>query len=124
MTKGKIIPLIKSQGSTKKDEDDILDQGTIGKLSYEINNRQVIHIFDKKGCFKKDADSFEEALNKLDFEKMQEGDNLTIEGSGDNDDLVFIIKDGDIELSLAKKGFCVIDKLRGLISKSRKKGAV
>lgn len=124
MAKGKIIPLLKSQGPTKKEDENILDHGRIGSLSYEINHRGVIHIFDKKGRFKKDADSFEDSLNKLDFEKIQEGDSLVIEGSGDNDNLIFTMKDGNIELSLAKKGFGVIDKLRGLINISRKKGAL
>lgn len=123
MARGKIIPLcIRSEGPKQSIDEDILDHGSIGDLHYEINHRQVIHISDKKGHFKKDADSFEEALNKLDLESLQEGESLTITGSGDNDDLVFTMKEGDLKLSLAKKGFGVVEKLRGLISKSRKKG--
>ena len=119
MSKGKLIPLVKSRG-TPTDNDEVLDAGTIGKLKYEVSKKGNIRIYERNRCFKKDADLFEDSLNKLDFDSMEDGDRLTIEGNGDNDDLVFTKKEGEIQLTLSPKGFGVINKLREIIGKGRR----
>lgn len=98
----------------------VVDHGLIGDLKYDLYSRGVIHIKDKKGlCFKKDPDNFEEALEDIDFATMSEEEEALIPGSGDNDDLILAIKDGEIVLSLRKKEFKLIRKLRDLISKGK-----
>lgn len=110
----------KSRGAKKNAaKEDIVDHGIIGKLSYEIYKRGVIHIFDKKLTFKKNIEPFEDEIEQLDFDSLTEGQNLVMKGSGDNDNLVFTLKDGELEVSLSKRGFAVIDKLKDVLSKGR-----
>ena len=120
---GKLIPMLRSKGKPPEN-DEILDSGIIANLKYEVSKKGNIRIYEKDRCFKKDADLFEDALNNLALDKMSEGDHLTIEGNGDNDDLVFTKKNGDINLSLSPKGFGVIGKLKEIIGKSRKRKEV
>lgn len=123
--KSNIIPFIsKGPRKAKKDSGDILDHGKIGELNYEVYSRGVLHIFDKDLKFKKDCVVFEDELDKLDLENLAEGEETFLEGSGDNDDLIFKKKDGDIQLLLRKKEFGMIEKLRGILKKGKKKKAV
>lgn len=112
----------KSKGKrrTRKSEGELVDHGEIGGLYYDVFQRGVIHIKDNVSkCFKKDIDQFEQCLDSFDFEDMDDREEFFIEGSGDNDDLIFTKKDGEIVLSLKKKSFSVIDKLKGIINKAR-----
>jgi len=118
-----IIPFIKSRGSKKTAEGEILDHGNISNVEYEIYKRGVIHIFDKDHRFKKDIDLFETEFNKLNFDSLSNGNTIDLSGSGDNDDLVFTKKDGDITLSFKKKGFKTIEKLKGILSKAKQKSS-
>ena len=114
----KMIPFVsKGKKTTKKDDGKILDHGKIGNLDYEIYSRNVIHIFDKKLKFKKTMDSFEEEMNSHDFEKLKEGEQIIMRGSGDNDHLVFERKNGDLEISLKKRTFNTLEKLKDILSK-------
>lgn len=100
------------------------DHGTLGGLDYELYTRGVLHIKDKNGlCFKKDPDHFEEAIEDINFDAMVEDEETVIEGSGDNDNLVLTVKDGEIIMSLRKKEFKVIRKLRELINRGKKNKA-
>jgi len=113
----------KSKGKrrTKKDEGEVIDHGTIGGLHYDVFKRGVIHIKDKVSkCFKKDIDQFEECLDSFDFDDMGDGEEFFIAGSGDNDDLIFLKKDGEIHLSLKKKNFSVVEKLKNIVKKYRR----
>lgn len=113
-------PSLQSKGSKKSSEGDILDHGTLGSLSYEIYKRGVIKIFNKADdlVFKKDISLFETEIVGIDFEDMM--DAIVIKGSGDNDHLVFTEVDGDIEMSLRKRGFHAIETLRSALTKGKK----
>lgn len=116
-----IIPF-KSKGKRRslKKEGSVVDHGTIGGLKYDVYKRGVIHIKDDVSkCFKKDIDQFEVCLESFNFENLTEDAEFVIEGSGDNEDLIFKKKDGDIVLSLRKKSFSVIDKLKRIINKAK-----
>lgn len=107
-------------GSTKDPDGLVADHGKIGNLNYKVYTRGVIHITDGKLTFKKDPDLFEEELENIDFDAMLDGDEHVIEGSGDNDNLAMSIKDGDLVLSLRKKEFGIVQKLRKLICDGKK----
>jgi len=114
----KILPMIKK--NDKKTQPDILETGCIGKLTYAIFKRGVIHISDDTKTFKKDCDLFEDEIKKLKVDDLLENDTSRISGSGDNCDLVFTCTGDDIELSLEKKGYPTIRKLRDLLKKGKK----
>lgn len=101
--------------------DKIIDQGELGELSYEVYERGVIHIFDdldETHRFKKDRDIFEDEILNTDFSTLSSVKEIIIKGSGDNDDLIFQLNDNnEIKLSLRKKGFEMIDKLKSILSK-------
>ncbi len=122
----KVLPFLQSEGSGENTSDGkILDKGTIGKLKYEHYQRGVIHIHNGYLRFKKNCDDFEDELNQLNLKNLVEGEHLVISGSGDNDDLIFEKKDGEIVLELQRKEFGVIKTLRKVIKKAKdiKKGA-
>lgn len=111
----RVVPFKKQPA---KDESGVvIETGTLGNTSYKIYKRGVIHIYDGKLTFKKNMDEFEKVLNAIDFDEIQDGDTHVIKGSGDNDNLVFTRKDGDFVISLEKRGFDTIQKLRGLLGK-------
>jgi len=123
----KVIPLISKGRKLLSNDGPIDDHGMIGNLKYEVYRRGVIHIFDDRGHkFKKNSEAFEDVMDEIQsiIEDLQEGQNHTILGSGDNDHLVFTRKNGDIDLSLKKRTFETIEKLRSIISKGKKKEAV
>jgi len=106
----------------KKGKDTALDHGKIGDLDYELHARGCVHIFDKDGLrFKKDALLFEGSLDTLNLDTLKDGEETLIEGSGDNPDLILKKKDGDIILSLRKKGYSTINKLKDILKKVTKK---
>jgi hypothetical protein len=107
-------------GSTDDPDGLVADHGKIGNLNYKVYSRGVIHITDGKLTFKKDPDIFEEKLEEINFEDMSDGDEKIINGSGDNDNLVMALKEGELEISLRKKEFGIIRKLRGLIRNGKK----
>jgi len=116
--KNKIIAFKQSNGPSPSD---IIESGEIGDLNYAIYKRGVIHIFDKKNerLFKKDPDVFEQEITKLKLNELTEGQTVSIQGSGDNDDLVFKCLKGDIVISLEKKEYGMVNKLKQLISKAK-----
>jgi len=113
----KVVPFKKKSGTKEEDDGDILEAGSLGTTKYKIYKRGVIHITDGKLLFKKNMDEFEKVLDQINFDEVIEGKSHTIKGSGDNDNLVFTKKDGDFQISLEKKGFDTIEKLRGLLQK-------
>ena len=119
MKKNNIIGFI-SKGE-KKGKESAIDHGKIGSLDYELYQRGVIHIYDKKDSkfrFKKIPTLFEGAIDGLHLEKLKDGEETFIEGSGDNPNLIFKKKDGDIELLLRKKEYGTISKLRNILKKA------
>ena len=118
----KIIPFV-SEGTkkTKRGEGQIVEHGKLGKLDFEVYRRGVIHIFDKKFIFKKDCVAFEDAIDELNLSTLKDGEEVMIQGSGDNDNLVFKHVDGDIEISLREKSFNMISKLKRILNRGKKK---
>jgi hypothetical protein len=114
------IPSLSSMGSKKSLDGKILDHGTLGKLNYEVYERGVIHIFDKDLRFKKDIYIFEDDLKKIDFEKLSGGEQHLINGSGDNDHLVFTKENGDIKISLKRREFEALGLLKSILTKGQK----
>lgn len=121
--KGELIPF-KSKGPKIRDKENIVDHGQIGDLSYEVYARGVVHIFDKKLRFKKDCTLFDQELDELDFEKLKEGQEYLITGSGDNDDLTFKKENGDIKIILKVKEFEIINKLKNILGMRKNKKAI
>lgn len=122
---GSVIPFVpkKSDGpATGPEGEPIIDHGTLGSLSYEIYERGVIHIFNDQGLrFKKALDAFEDELNQINFDDMFEGDDAVMKGSGDNDNLVFSCKGDEVDITLSKRGFDIIEKLRSIITAGKSK---
>jgi len=129
MSKDKnVIPfLVNSRGAKKSNDGSIIDHGDIGDLKFEVYSRndrfRVIHIFNAKktALFKKDAEDFRDAIDAINFEDMADGTEHVIEGSGDNDDLIFTCVSGEIKLNIRRKGLSVIDKLKSIIGDKSKK---
>ena len=101
----------------------VVDHGKIGTLEYQMMQRGVVHITDGQLTFKKDPDLFEDEIDKIDFDKMKDGDEKIVEGSGDNPNLVFRCRGDDIKLMLRKKEFKTITMLRKLLSKAKNEKA-
>lgn len=120
MAKSKLLKF-QSRGSHTSDKH-VIEQGNVGGLSYQIFKRGNIHIYDPADqslMFKKDCDLFEEALKKLDLKSLKDGDSKSIPGSGDNDTLVFTCANGDIQMSLNKRSYGVIDMLDKVIKTAK-----
>ena len=111
--KRNMIPF-KSKG-LKKEDGSVVDHGDLGSLQYEVFSRGVIHIFDGKRTFKKDCNILQDELENIDFRKLDENKEIQIDGSGDNDHLVFKKKDGEIEVCLRERGIEVINKLKSIL---------
>lgn len=124
----RIIPFLPQKTSRVDKESGIDEKGKIGDLDIVVYDRGIIHIFNEKKYpglkFKKDPELFEEEIEDIDFNKLNEDDSLTIEGCGDNDHLVLTIKDGEVIPSLKKREHGVIKKIKEFINKGkqRKKG--
>lgn len=119
MTKA-LIPF-KSKGA-KKDSTDgaILDHGELGSLKYEVYERGVIHIFDDNLMCHKDISRFEDEISRINFDEIEDGDSITVMGSGDTDNLIFRCVDGEMKIELSRRGFGAIEKLKTILKKSRK----
>jgi hypothetical protein len=80
--------LLSSMGPKKSLDGKIVDHGTLGILEYEVYERGVIHIFTGHAAppkdlrFKKDINYFEDEIKKFDFEKLPDGEEYIIQGSG------------------------------------------
>jgi hypothetical protein len=48
-------------------------------------------------------------------------EEILISGSGENDHLVFSKEDGELTISLRKRDFEIIGKLKGILSRGKKK---
>ena len=114
-------PILDSKGPKKSLDGKIVDHGTLGKLEYEVYERGVIHIFDKDGLrFKKDIYIFEDDIKSIKFEKLPDGTEHIINGSGDNDHLVFTKENGDIKISLKRREFEALGLLKSILTKGQK----
>lgn len=112
---------LESLGPKKSDDGKIVDHGTLGKLSYEVYDRNVIHIFDKDGLrFKKDIYIFEDVIKSYDFERMLDGSEHLIQGSGNNDHLLFTKANGDIQITLKHREFEALGLLKSIITKGQR----
>jgi hypothetical protein len=122
----KVIPFRQSKMTADVTKATMVESGDIGDLQYEVYQRNnsfaVVHIFDKKrlSVFKKDAAIFEDELAKLKFNEMNEGDTIVMKGSGDNDDLVFKFENGELLISLKRRGFDVLEKLKSVLKRKGK----
>jgi hypothetical protein len=112
----RLIPF-KSSGKTS---DVVIDSGTVGDLNYEVFKRGNIHIFDKNVRFKKDTSLFEDEIDKIDFDKMKNGDEHLIKGCGDSDNLIFKCINNELKIVLCKRGNVLIEKLKSVLQKNRK----
>ena len=114
MSKNKVLNFI-SKGPSKKNNN-LIDSGKIGTLTYEIydygDGVGSVHI--KKGnlCFHKNKDIFEDEINDFNFDELQNKKEHRINGAGDSDHLVFKYKDGDVDISLKKREYDTIKKLK------------
>lgn len=101
----------------------ILDEGILGKLKYRVFKRGVIHIFNSAETllFKKDCDVFESDVDKLKLNDLSDGNSSKIEGSGDNDTLIFSCKNGDIEIKLEKRSYGMLTRLKKILNGGKKK---
>jgi len=122
----KIIPFLGKDGKKAKHfkVGDVLEKGHLGKLEYKVFARGNIHILDSKGgIFKKDAEKFEEIIERItdrfNNKNIKEGDGEIVEGCGDNDNLVFTLKKGELEVSLERKSFKIIDRLKEIVKKAK-----
>ena len=121
---GKLVPFggsnKESKAATKNPN--ISDSGVFGNLKFEVYDKwRTIHLIEGKKVFKKDADIFEDEFEKIDFNAMKEDEEIKIEGSGDNADLIIKIKEGDPELRLENKQMPGIRKLKEILQKSKEK---
>lgn len=120
----KTIPFVSTKKKKKVDKDDPktpIDEGTIGSyLKYSVYRRGVIHIFDTDLIFKKDCNVFEDLLKRLDLPNMLEGKEASIPGSGDNAELVFKKKKGEIELFLRERPLGIVNTLKKIISTAKR----
>ncbi len=116
---------IKGQGKSKATPANgrILDEGTLGKMKYRVFKRGVIHIFNNAETllFKKSCDVFEKEVEDMDLNKLKDGDEIKMEGSGDNDTLIFTCKNNNIEITLEKPEYSMLTKLKKVLSGGRRK---
>lgn len=104
------------KGRKKTVDGDISSHGKLGDLDYKIYDRGVIHIYKDNLLFKKNMDVFQDEIDEIDFDKLKEGKSHILHGSGDNDYMVFTRKDGDIEVSLKKRTYDIIEKLKNILA--------
>ena len=124
MKSNTVVPF-KSKGRKLINKDGtVIDHGKIGTLKYEVYQRGVIHIFDKNRKFKKAMDVFEDEINELDFDNLKDGKSIVLKGSGDNDHLIFTRKNGDLDITLKKRMFNTLEKLKDILSSGRSKKEV
>ena len=117
------LEFIQKKVTKKKAKEGIVEEGTLGKLKFQIFKRGVIHIFNEKETllFKKDCELFEDEIDKLKLNSLREDESTQIPGSGDNDTLTFTCNKGDIEITLEKPEYGLVKKLKKLLIKGKKK---
>jgi len=120
----KILKFVPKKESKKVNPDGIvIEEGKLGELSYTVYKRGVIHLAEKSGklLFKKDCELFEAEVDKMNLNDLKDGDVEKMEGSGDNDNLVFTCVKGDIVMSLESREYGLLTKLKGILKKGAKK---
>jgi len=121
----KVIPFetnTKPSKASKSRDGTVIEDGKIGTLSYEVYDRGVIHVFDKRNrMFKKDCGMFEDEMDKLNLDTLGVGKETVIKGSGANDHLIFKNKDGEINITLRKRGHSMVEKLKGILERGKRK---
>lgn len=122
----KVLEFIPSKkGKKSKGPSDFIERGKIDSLDYTVFNRGTIHIKDNNNLiFKKSCDVFEDEINKLQLNNMKEGEIKEIPGSGDNDSLVFHCENGDIKISLKKREYSMVTKLKEILKQGTRKREV
>ncbi len=95
----------------------IIDEGSLGEMKYRVFKRGVIHIFNSAETllFKKDCDVFEKELEKLELNSLKDGESKKIEGSGDNDTLIFTCTNNNIVIFLNRPEYGMITKLKNIL---------
>ena len=119
MTSKKSIIPFKGKGPKTTDDGDIIEHGEIGDLKFSVYKRGVIHIAedDSSLVFKKDIETFDVELGNIDFEKIKNGQEFVMKGSGENDHLVFYSHKDEIKLKLQSRSLVVIEKLKTILRK-------
>lgn len=119
----KIIPIKTKKKKVKRNAPagTVIEEGNFGKLKYKVFKRGNIHIFDTKETllFKKDCEVFEAEVDKLNLNSLKEGDSKRIEGCGENDTLIFSCKTGDIEITLEKRAYGMLKKLKKILQRKK-----
>jgi len=108
-----------SKGPKVSKDGKIVDHGTLAQFDYEVYDRGVIHIFNMDLRFKKDIYIFEDEIKKIKFEKMSDGETHIIQGSGDNDHLVFTKQNGDVQITLKSRDFEAVTLLKSILNKGK-----
>jgi len=117
--KNKLVPFSSKGKPAKKGQ--ILDEGTLSKLKYRVFKRGNIHIFNSTETllFKKDCELFEAEVDNLNLNVLKDGESKRIEGSGDNDTLIFSCVKGDIVISLEKRTYNMLSKLKKILQRKK-----
>ena len=102
---------------------DVEEEGKLGKLNYTVFKRGVIHLTNssKTLLFKKDCELFETEIDKMNLNDLKDEDVRKMSGSGDNDNLLFTCVKGDLVMSLEKREYGLLKKLKGILKKGAKK---
>ena len=117
----KILKFQSKSGRKQKDlsKGQIVDEGSLGKLKYRVFKRGNVHIANMAETllFKKDCDVFDSEVDQLNLNSLRDGESTKIEGSGENDTLVFVCIKGDIEISLEKRAYNMLTKLKNILTR-------
>lgn len=119
----KLIPLKTTGRGRKTPQGQIVEEGTLNKLKFRVFKRGNIHIFNSAETllFKKDCDIFEDEVDGLNLNALKDGESKRIEGCGDNDTLIFSCKDNDIVITLEKRSYKMLSKLKNILKRKGKK---
>jgi len=114
----KILEFVSSKKRSSKNSN-IIESGDLGELTYSVYKHGNLHITDEKNnlIFKKNCDLFENEIDKLNLNRMKEGEVKEIKGCGDNDTLVFECVNGDIKISLKSPEYSTFKKLKNMLKK-------
>ena len=131
-TQRKIIPIIQRKLNLADKKDKVVEKGTLGKLEITVYERGVLHITDPAHpdlIFKKDPETFEQDMDlflKQDkdgncvLSRLNPGESVKIQGSGDNDHLILTVTHDKIEACLESRGFGVIRTIQNFIAKAKR----
>lgn len=123
----KIIP-IKTKKRKPVPQGSIIEEGSLSNLKYRVFKRGNIHIFNSARIssggysaetllFKKDCEIFEKEVDNLRLNELKDGESKRIEGCGDNDTIIFSCKKGDIEITLEKRAYSMLSKLKRILTR-------